>query len=73
MSGDKTPLLAGVIPVFEIFISGWERLKQKRPYLGLFIEPGLAMAGKYYSRTDLSKAYVIAMCTYQLFFEFITL
>jgi hypothetical protein len=64
MSGDKTPLLAGVIPVFEIFMSGWERLKEKREHLARFIQPGLDMANKYYSRTDLSKAYVVAMCTY---------
>jgi hypothetical protein len=64
MSGDKTPLLAGVIPVFEIFMTGWERLKEKRGHLARFIQPGLDMAHKYYSRTDLSKAYVVAMCTY---------
>lgn len=63
MSGDQTPLLAGVIPIFEIFITGWEKLKTKRPHLAPFIEPGLASAGKYYSRTDLSKAYMVGMCT----------
>jgi hypothetical protein len=63
MSGEQTPLLAGVIPVFEIFISGWERLKKKLAHLAPFIQPGLDSACKYYSRTDLSKAYIIGMCT----------
>jgi hypothetical protein len=63
MSGDQTPLLAGVIPIFEIFITGWEKLKMKRPLLAPFIQPGLDSAGKYYSRIDLSKAYIVAMCT----------
>jgi hypothetical protein len=63
LSGDQTPLLAGVIPVFEIFISGWEKLKKKRVHLAPFIQPGLDSACDYYSRTDFSKAYIIAMCT----------
>lgn len=63
MSGEKTPLLAGVIPVFEIFITGWEKLKVKRPHLAPFIQPGLDSAEKYYSKTDLTKAYIIGMCT----------
>jgi hypothetical protein len=57
------PLLAWIIPVFEIFISGWEKLKDKRVHLAPFIQPGLDLASDYYSRTDLSKAYIIAMCT----------
>jgi hypothetical protein len=71
MSGDETPLLAGVIPVFEIFISGWEKLKKKRKHLAPFIQPGLDSACKYYSRTDLSKAYIIGMCAFimSLFFN----
>jgi hypothetical protein len=63
MSRNKTPLLAGVIPIFEIFISGWERLKEKCTHLAPFIQPGLDVACRYYSKTDLSKAYIIAMCT----------
>jgi len=64
MSGDQTPLLAGVIPIFEVFITGWETLKIKRPHLARFINPGLESASKYYSRTDLTKAYIIGMCTF---------
>jgi hypothetical protein len=62
MSGDETPLLAGVIPTFEIFITGLEKLKNKRPHLAPFIQPGLDSASKYYSRTDLTKAYIVGMC-----------
>ena len=62
MSGGETPLLAGVIPIFEIFITGWEKLKKKRPHLTPFIQPGLDSVGKYYSRTDLTKAYIVGMC-----------
>jgi hypothetical protein len=63
MSGDQTPLLAGVIPVFEIFMTGWEKLKGKRPHLAPFIQPGLDSTKKYYSRMDQSRAYVVGMCT----------
>lgn len=63
MSGDQTPLLAGVIPVFEIFMTGWEKVMEKRPHLARFIQPGLDSARKYYSRMDLTNAYIIGMCT----------
>jgi hypothetical protein len=63
MSGEETPLLAGVIPIFEVFLAGWEKLKEKRPYLAPFIQPGLDSISKYYSRTDRSKAYIVGMCT----------
>jgi hypothetical protein len=69
MSGDDTPLLAGVVPVFEIFITGWEKIKKKRPHLAPFVQPGLNKANQYYSRTDLTKAYVIGMCTSIIQFE----
>jgi hypothetical protein len=62
MSRDKTPLLAGVIPIFKIFISEWERLKEKRTHLAPFIQPGLNVVCRYYSKMDLLKAYIIAMC-----------
>jgi hypothetical protein len=62
MSGDQTPLLAGVIPVFEIFITGWDKLKKKRLHLQPYIQPGLDKARKYFERTDLTKAYVVGMC-----------
>lgn len=69
MSGDSTPLLAGVIPIFEIFMTGWEKLAKKRPRLERFIKPGLDKAQKYYSRTDLSKAYIVGMCMSIIRFE----
>jgi hypothetical protein len=68
LSGENTPLLAGVIPIFEIFLTAWETLKEKRPKLAQFITPGLDSAYKYYSRTDLSRAYVIGMCASINFF-----
>lgn len=37
LSGENTPLLAGVIPVFEVFLTGWEKLKEKRCHLEPFI------------------------------------
>ena len=70
MSGEETPLLAGVIPIFEIFITGWEKLKNKRPHLAPFIQPGLDAAGKYYSRTNLTRAYIVGMCTSMIQFEY---
>jgi hypothetical protein len=69
MSGDQTPLLAGVILIFEIFITGWERVKNIQPHLAPFIQPGLDSAGKYHKRTYLTKAYIIGMCTFIIQFK----
>lgn len=70
MSHEETPLLAGVIPSFEVFMTGWEKLKKIRPHLAPFIKPGLDSAGKYYSRTDYTKAYMIGMCMSIIHFEY---
>ncbi|KAF8805312.1 hypothetical protein BYT27DRAFT_7105218, partial [Phlegmacium glaucopus] len=64
LSGEKTPLLAGIIPVFEVFITGWEKLSTKWKHLACFIQPGLDRAYKYYSRTDNMNAYVVGMCMF---------
>ena len=69
MSGEETPLLAGVIPSFEVFMTSWEKLKEIRLPLARFIQPGLDSAGKYYSRIDFSKAYIVGMCTSIIQFE----
>jgi hypothetical protein len=61
LSNDKTPVLAGVIPTFEIFLSKWEKLAKNKPHLKPWIE-GLIWATKYYRRLDSSNAYIIAMC-----------
>ena len=61
LSGEQTPLLAGVIPVFEVFLTGWEKLAQKKKNLAPFIQCGLDSAKEYYSRMDKSNAYVVAM------------
>jgi RNA binding exosome subunit len=62
LAKDKTPILAGVIPVFEIFMTKWETLAEKRQWLKPFIDEGLRWANKYYIRLDKTTAYVVAMC-----------
>ena len=62
LSKDKTPVLAGVIPVFEIFMTKWETLAAKRVWLKPFIDEGLRWAKKYYVRLDNTTAYIVAMC-----------
>ena len=64
LSGEDTPLLAGVIPVFEAFITGWEKLIENHAHLAPYIQPGLDRLNQYYSKTDNTRAYVIGMCTY---------
>lgn len=63
LSGEQTPLLAGVIPVFEIFLTRWEKIAEKKKHLAPYIQPGLDRAKEYYGRMDKSNAYVVAMCT----------
>jgi len=69
--GEQTPLLAGVIPVFEIFISGWEKLKKKRLHLVPFIQPvGLCvqiLSGPTFRRHIFSEC---VRPVHQLVFEF---
>jgi hypothetical protein len=64
LSKDKTPVLAGVIPAMEIFLTKWEKLALAKPHLKPWIDVGLTWATKYYRRLDSSNAYVIAMCKF---------
>ena len=59
---EKMPVLAGVIPVFEVFMTKWESLMKKKPVLKPYIEEGLKWAKKYYIRMDNTNAYVVGMC-----------
>ena len=61
MSGGSTPILLGVIPSFEEFMTRWETLTE-HPRLKALIKPGLDLAYKYYSQMDNTKVYVISMC-----------
>jgi hypothetical protein len=65
LAKDETPVLAGVIPAFEIFLTKWEKLAVKKPHLKPWIDEGLVWATKYYRRLDSSDAYVIAMCKFR--------
>jgi hypothetical protein len=62
MSKEKTPVLAGVIPTFERFMTAWEKLSEKNPHLAVAINKGLMFANKYYKKMDETKAYILAMC-----------
>jgi len=62
MSGEKTPILSGTIPAFEMFMTKWEKLSDEHPHLQPFIQKGLDWAYMYYARMDRTRAYVIAMC-----------
>jgi hypothetical protein len=61
MSRESMPILSGVIPSFEGFMTKWEMLAE-HPRLKALIKPGLDLAYKYYSRMDNTKAYVVSMC-----------
>lgn len=62
MAKEETPVLAGVIPVVEVFMTKWESLARKRPSLKPIIDEGLHWATKYYIRMDKTNAYIIGMC-----------
>ena len=62
LSKDKTPVLAGVIPVFEIFMTKWETLAAKRVWLKPFIDEGLKWAKKYYVRLDITQRLTLLPC-----------
>jgi hypothetical protein len=62
LSKEKTPVLVGVIPTFEHFMTVWESLAKKNPHLRDALNVGLSFATKYYGKMDSTKAYVIAIC-----------
>ena len=62
LARDKTPILAGVIPVFETFMAKWDILVEKRLRLKPFIKEGMIWAEKYYIHLDDTMAYAIALC-----------
>jgi hypothetical protein len=61
MSAESTPVLSGVVPSFEIFMSSWEKLGREYLRLTNIIAIGLDSAYKYYGRMDRTKAYIISM------------
>jgi hypothetical protein len=61
MSSERTPILSGAIPAFEMFMTTWEKIIREHPRLKKYVEPGLEWAYRYYRRMDRPRAYVIAM------------
>lgn len=61
MAKEATPVLSGAIPSLELFMSKWESLAEANERLRPFIEVGLAKAREYYTKMDLTRAYVIAL------------
>ena len=62
MSNERTPILSGAIPSFEMFMSRWEKLMTEHPHLKHLFKPGLDLAYEYYTRMDHTRAYIVAMC-----------
>ena len=62
MAAERTPVLSGAIPAFELFMLQWEKLSREHPRLKALIQPGLNWAYMYYGHMDHTKAYIIAMC-----------
>jgi len=65
MSAERTPILSGAIPAFELFMTAWEQLGEKHPRLARWTNIGIEWAKKYYSKMDKTNAYVIAMCEFK--------
>ena len=65
MSSERTPILSGTIPAFEMFMSKWEKIADSNTemlrILKPLVKPGLEWASMYYSRMDGTQAYVISM------------
>ena len=64
LSKDETPVLAGIIPVFEIFLTKWDKFAVEKLQVKHWIEEGLKWAKMYYRMMDSSDAYVVAMCKF---------
>ena len=68
MSSENTPILAGTIPVFELFMSSWEVMLDdpvlEDENVARIIQPGLDIAKKYYNKFGDTDAYIISMCKF---------
>ena len=71
MSRESTPLLTGTIPAFEMFMTVWENLANKKQHLKRYINIGLEWATKYYAKMDNTCAYIIMMCEYRSTLHFV--
>ena len=61
MSTERTPILSGAIPAFEVFKALWEQLSDKHPRLRRWTSLGVEWAVKYYEQMDKTRAYVVSM------------
>jgi hypothetical protein len=61
MSAEKTPILSGAIPCFEMFMTAWEDLGIDYPHVLKWTSVGIKWAVKYYTKMDDTRAYVVAM------------
>ncbi|KAJ7138382.1 hypothetical protein C8R44DRAFT_728524 [Mycena epipterygia] len=65
LSSESTPILAAMIPAFELFMSSWETMKAdsdlEEENITDLISPGLVIAQKYYDKFADIDAYIIAM------------
>jgi hypothetical protein len=68
MSGETMPMLSGAIPAFERLLNEWELLAERHARLKPWIMKALDHVRRYYSKLDRQDAYVIAMCTWVLWF-----
>ncbi|KAJ7477563.1 hypothetical protein FB451DRAFT_1173109 [Mycena latifolia] len=63
MSAENTPILAGSIPAFELFISSWKSMLAdpdlQKENIAKFIQPGLDIAMNYYNKMGDTDAYII--------------
>ncbi len=67
MSKEKTPVLAGVVPTFEVTMTALQCLGKQNPPLKRYTDVAVEYFKKYYSRVDNTPAYVIVMCSFLLF------
>jgi len=58
---NKTPILSGSIPAFEMFMTAWEQLSTKNPYLRCWTSVGVKWAVEYYEHMDNTSTYILSM------------
>ncbi|KAJ6559295.1 ribonuclease H-like domain-containing protein, partial [Mycena sp. CBHHK59/15] len=65
MSSENTPILAGTIPAFELFMSSWQAMLDdpvlEDESIAQIVQPGLNVAEKYYNKFGDTDAYIISM------------
>jgi hypothetical protein len=61
LSSEHTPTTSHAIPVYEMLIKGWEKLKESLPHLSGYIDVGIKKLQEYLSLSRRTQIYAFSL------------